>query len=356
MRSNSEILLEPTFGYANPDGSSRQPSFQEIIKELAAVMNVIRFPSHLITAINFIFQILTGVVFLIFLDRYISIDTVLFIVCATLFIGTFYNTIWYHRYCAHVAFEFTSRFYPMLFLWTNPLAFIFREEIYIFPHRIHHERTERPGDPYGPHYGWFASLLAPELTQRFNPDITRELYESLVRSIRHVNLPAHPYTRFRQTGCFESFTHYGTRIVFSQVFWIGMIGFWGGLAYIAAYYSAIFISTVLIRDFNWRGHGGNFRRIKRAGWEFGTNSFALNQYFYGYIASEWHDNHHKYPFSANNGFLARQIDLAFLIVKWMYHLGIVQVYFDAKALFEKDCLGLPAVDRATMVSRQGSPP
>jgi stearoyl-CoA desaturase (delta-9 desaturase) len=351
MSKNSAIILEPAFGYASADGKPHQPTFQEVIKELVAVMKVMRFPTHFVTASNFVFQVLTGVVFLIFLDRYILIGTVSFIVCATFFIGTIYNTIWYHRYCAHVAFEFSNQFYAMLLLWTNPLTFIFREEIYIFPHRIHHEQTEKSGDPYGPHCGWLASLLAPELTQRFNPTIVQEHYDSLVRSIQHIGFPAHSHEWFRKTACFENFAHYWSRIVVSQFLWIGTIGLLGGLGYIAAYYSAIFISTILIRDFNWRGHGGNFRRVKRAGWEFGTDSYALNQYFYGYIASEWHDNHHKYPFSANNGFLPGQIDIAFLLIKWMYRVGIVRSYVDAKASFEKECLGLLGVDRATIVAR-----
>jgi fatty-acid desaturase len=230
----------------------------------------------------------------------------------------------------------------MIFLWINPLGLIFREEIYVFPHRIHHEQTENAGDPYGPHYGWLASLLAPELTQRLNPAISEEHYKSLVGSIKHVGFPTHPYTRFKQTACFENLAHYWTRVFFAQLFWVGILALFGGLPYVAGYYSAIFVSTTLIRDFNWRGHGGNFKRAKRNGWEFETNTCALNQCFYGYIASEWHDNHHKYPFSANNGFLLRQLDLAFILIKLMYRLGIVKSYVDAKPLFEKECLGLPA--------------
>jgi sn-1 stearoyl-lipid 9-desaturase len=351
MQKRVSILLEPAYSYASADANPHQPTFHEVIKELAAVMNLMRFPSHFVTASNFIFQISTGVVFLIFLSRYISIGTVSFIVCATFFFGTIYNTIWYHRYCSHVAFEFSNRFYPMVFLWTNPLAFIFREEIYIFPHRIHHEQTEKPSDPYGPHRGWLASLLAPELTQRFNSTILEEDYDSLVRSIQHVGFPSHSYDRFKETSCFENSAHYWTRIILSQLFWIGIVCLLGGLAYVAAYYSAIFISTLLIRDFNWRGHGGNFRRTKRTGWEFGTNSFALNQYFYGYIASEWHDNHHKFPFSANNGFLPAQIDAAFLLIKLMYKIGIVQSYVDAKPMFVRECLGLSGTGVAVVVGK-----
>jgi stearoyl-CoA desaturase (delta-9 desaturase) len=88
------------------------------------------------------------------------------------------------------------------------------------------------------------------------------------------------------------------------------------------------------------GHGGNRRRVKKTRWEFDDKSYALNQYFYGYLASEWHDNHHKYPFSANNGFLPRQFDLAFQIIKLMHKVGIVESYVDAKPAFAKECLGL----------------
>jgi len=46
------------------------------------------------------------------------------------------------------------------------------------------------------------------------------------------------------------------------------------------------------------------------------------------------------PFSANNGFLPGQIDIAFQLIKLMHRLGIVKSYIDAKPLFEKECLAL----------------
>jgi stearoyl-CoA desaturase (delta-9 desaturase) len=97
-------------------------------------------------------------------------------------------------------------------------------------------------------------------------------------------------------------------------------------------------------------HGGNQPRRKKVGWEFDDRNYALNQWFYGYIASEWHDNHHKYPFSASNGFLPGQIDLAFQIIKLLHRLGIVESYVNAKPLFEKECLGLSG-NQALMVGK-----
>ena len=66
--------------------------------------------------------------------------------------------------------------------------------------------------------------------------------------------------------------------------------------------AAPFVNLAMVRDFNWRGHGGTYRNKKIPGWEFDSRSRALNQHAYGFLASEWHDNHHKYPYSANSGF------------------------------------------------------
>jgi sn-1 stearoyl-lipid 9-desaturase len=112
----------------------------------------------------------------------------------------------------------------------------------------------------------------------------------------------------------------------------------GGIKLVGGWYTSIFVMSFIVRDFNWRGHGGNFRYQKKPGWEFNTKSRALNQYFYGLTVGEWHDNHHKYSMSANNGFLPGQIDIAFQIIKLMRRLGIVKSYMDARPIFEKECL------------------
>ena len=114
----------------------------------------------------------------------------------------------------------------------------------------------------------------------------------------------------------------------------------GGVVYLTAWYGSIFVILFLIRDFNWRGHGGNNPRAKKPGWEFDDRNYALNQHFYGYLASEWHDNHHRFPRSANNAFMAPQVDIAFQIIKLLSRIGLVDSYVDARAAFEKQCLGL----------------
>jgi len=223
--------------------------------------------------------------------------------------------------------------------WTNPLSIIFREESYVFPHHVHHQQTESSSDPYGPHRGWLGSFFAPELYQRLHPSMTQEEFNSILCKIRHIGIRVNSYELFRRTGCVERLSHYICRVVVSQLFWITTIMILGGYAYLTAFYSAIVAATVLIRDFNWRGHGGNQQHSKTTGWDFNTRTLARNTRFYGYIAAEWHDNHHQYPFSANTGFLPNQPDMAFQIIKILHKLAIVKSYADASPLFEKECLG-----------------
>lgn len=90
-----------------------------------------------------------------------------------------------------------------------------------------------------------------------------------------------------------------------------------------------------MRDFNYFGHGGGHQRPKRPGWEFYDRTLALNQTFYGIVASEWHNNHHMFPRSANTGLTPSQIDVSFLVIRLMRKLGIVSSYVDAVPRFRR---------------------
>ena len=337
-RKRSPILIEPHFRHSSVGDGTNAPTLKETVTELLYAINFIKSPTYKLLTINFFLYLLTAAVFVHFSLNYLTLSSVVFTVVCVVFLGTVYNNVWFHRYCCHSAYEFKKAGYTLLFLWTNPLSIIFREEIYSIPHRIHHEQTERPADPYGPHLGWLASFLAAELTQRLNTNITEHDYELLKSSIHPIGLRVNNHQQFMKTGSIENVTHYLFRVVFSQLFWVVLVYAIGGFTFVLAWYSSFFVTTSLIRDFNWRGHGGNSRHTKKHGWEFDERSYALNQRFYGYIASEWHDNHHKYPTSANNGFLPGQIDIAFNVIQYLHTFGIVQSYIDSFPRFKEEQL------------------
>jgi len=330
----STFLVEPLFGYSAEGDRPYTPTYKEIVLEWIDAINFIDYPNRKLIAVNFFFHFITGIVFIYFLLRRPTFLGFLFMTLSVYFLITIYNTFWYHRYCSYLAFTFRKPFLALLFLWTNPL--VFREESYTIPHRIHHHLTEKAGDPYGPHLGWLGSYLAVDSSQKLDTDITEEEFESLKRGVRHIGFKGNAYAQFKRTGSVENVIHYGVRVLFSQCFWITIFLYLGLADYIIAWYASIFMASFFIRDFNWHGHGGFFRRKKRPGWEFDTNSNALNQHFYGYLASEWHDNHHKYPTSANNGFLSGQIDVTFELIKFLNKIGIISSYIDAFSTFEKE--------------------
>ncbi len=326
------LIVEPTYGYAQPDGSPAHPTIRQVVREWLDAMNGWRHPARRLPAAFFVFHFATGVLFVDGMLHF-RIDRFAFGVCVGWWISLLYHTLWYHRYCSHASFAFSSPWCARVLLWTNPVAF--REEMYAIPHRIHHERSDKLGDPYGPHLGWLGSFLATESQQKVNTSIDERQYTALARSLEHIGFPANTYEAFRRTGSVERVGHYVARVIFAQLLWIAGVYLIGGGSYVVVYYGALFVFTFFMREFPWRGHGGNFRTMKIAGWEFDDRSRSQNNSFFGYVAGEWHDNHHLLPASANCAFLPGQVDLPFLLVRLWHRLGIVSAYYDAAETFTK---------------------
>lgn len=330
------LIAVPLFRHASASRDQQVPLLSDIWDEWLDALNLFRYPTRALISLNLVFHVATAFAFLSFLVIWISTASVIFLLVSVILLGQIYHTLWYHRYCSHVAFSFSHLIYARLLLWTNPI--LFREECYAIPHRVHHQRTDTVEDPYGPHLGYVGSYLAIESSQKFNLDLSEKEYRQLVRSLDHIGFIANDHNQFQKTGSIENVPSYLLRITFAQLLWASIAFLLGGMTFVFAWYASIFIITFLIRDFNWRGHGGQTSRPKKPGWEFDDKSCALNQRFYGYVASEWHDNHHRFPFSANNGFLPGQMDLVFLLIKLLKRLVVVESYIDARPLFQKDYL------------------
>ena len=62
----------------------------------------------------------------------------------------------------------------------------------------------------------------------------------------------------------------------------------------------------------------------------------MNQFWPGYVAGEWHNNHHLYPSGARCGFLPYQLDLAWEVIRALSWIGAVSSYRDYWADFLRD--------------------
>ncbi len=314
LRVKPGWLVEPTYGHVGP--SPLRPTLTEVLREWVDAISFWKDSTRLLPAFYAFYHFATLAVFGYFLAVYFSVAAIVAVVVIAVFIGTVYNTVWYHRYCSHQAFKFRSLWFARLFLWTNPISF--REESYVVPHRIHHAKSDEPGDPYGPHLGWLGSYLATETQQKMNREITSAEYERLADSLGHIGLIKSSYETFQKTGSVENIWHYGARVIVANLFW-GALGFavasWPG---VLAWISGVFLFTFVVRDFNYRGHASLFGTKEKG--------MPVNQVIYGIIAGEWHENHHAHPRLAMSGFTWWQVDLPYWIIKLMSLCGLVVQY------------------------------
>jgi fatty-acid desaturase len=307
------LLLPPTYRAA---ALTRKPSTGEVFREWFDAVAFWRDPNRRLPAFYAGYHLLTGAVFVWFFAHSFSLAAVGAVALLACFIATVYNTVWYHRYCSHRAFTFRSLGWARLFLWTNPVCF--REESYVVPHRLHHSRSDEPNDPYGPHLGWLGSYLATESQQKMNRHITRAEYQRLAQSLAHIGFVQNTYSAYQATGSVENVAHYLGRFVFINVFWCALAYLAAGWTGVGAWISAVFLFTVLVRDFNFRGHAGLLGNR--------AEGVPLNQFIYGLIAGEWHENHHAYPRLARSGLRWWQIDLPYAIVRVLHLVGVVRQF------------------------------
>ncbi|HEX3799900.1 MAG TPA: fatty acid desaturase [Verrucomicrobiae bacterium] len=307
-------LVKPTYGHVGP--SPKRPTTKEVIVEWFDAVSFWKDSTRLLPAFYLLYHFATFAVFVYFLVHYFSILAVVSVALIGSFIGTVYNTVWYHRYCSHQAFRFRSVWFARLFLWTNPISF--REESYVIPHRVHHSKSDEPGDPYGPHLGWLGSYLATETQQKMNRNITSAEYDRLASSLGHIGLIKNSYAQFQRTGSVENVGCYFARVLVANIFWSAIGYAVAGVPGVLAFIAGNFLFAFVVRDFNYRGHASMFGTDKEGA--------PVNQVIYGIIAGEWHENHHDHPRLARSGLVWWQVDVPYYIILAMRSCGVVTQY------------------------------
>jgi fatty-acid desaturase len=311
------------------DGRRRMPTFGEILRQYWRTIDFLADRRCALRALLETYHLVTFGLCVIFLAKYASVTTLIVYAATTLVFVNVFNTIWYHRYCSHRAFRFSHPAFPTLLLWFNPLGI--REEIYAIMHNVHHAHADGEDDPHGPHLGAIGSYLAGGEFE-IDSDVTAAQYQRITRRLAHLHVPFASLDSFRRWRSIEWIPHYLARWSFANAFWAGVWYVAGGIPLVFAWWAAVFTLTALVRSFNGIGHVHSPDALV-AGWDFDRGTRARNQRLYGYLASEWHNNHHRFPSSANCAFLPGQIDVCFLIVKTLYRCRIVSQYNDRTSRF-----------------------
>ncbi|HEX2690738.1 MAG TPA: acyl-CoA desaturase [Kofleriaceae bacterium] len=210
----------------------------------------------------------------------------------------FFVTVGYHRYFSHRSFK-TSR------VFQGALAFGAQTSLqrgvlwWAAKHRHHHRMSDHEGDVHSPkingfwwaHVGWSTSALSKEVDYTKIADLVR----------------------FRELRLLDRFKHWPGVAVAMVLLLIG-----GSHALVWGF----FVSTVLL----WHGtftinslsHLIGHRR-------YATGDDSRNNWVLALITlgEGWHNNHHHYMSSANQGFRWYEIDVSYYLLLGLAAVGIV---------------------------------
>lgn len=210
----------------------------------------------------------------------------------------FLLTAGYHRYFAHRAFR-TSRAMQLVLAVGGTLALQRGVLWWTANHRTHHRHADGPGDVHSPRLGgfwwsharWFLSGKHKDVRWEKVRDLSR--YPELVWLDRHYLVP----------------------VVSLALLLLWVAGPWG-LVW------GFFVSTVLL----WHGTfivNSLAHRIGRRRYD--TDDDSRNSLGIALLTmgEGWHNNHHRYPGAANQGFFWWEIDLTYYLLCLMASLGLI---------------------------------
>ena len=166
-------------------------------------------------------------------------------------------------------------------------------------------------------------------------DLDEQDYGRATRLLAHTGVHPNTHAQYQRWGSVARPGRTLLQFAGNWVFWYGALYLAGGHRLPLAIFGMSAIWAVGVRTFNFDGHGrGKDRR--RPGIDFNRNDLSVNQVWPGYVAGEWHNNHHLYPNGARAGFLHYQLDLPWLFIRLLSRLGAVSWYRDPLEDFLRD--------------------
>jgi len=241
-----------------------------------------------------------------------------------------YGTVWLHRHGTHGVFKFESKLWR--FITRNLVIRVCPDEIYVLSHHVHHAKSEEPGDPYNAQAGGLYCFLADTNHQPIATDLTPEEYDRVCRLLERTAVPVHTYAEYQKWGTAEKPLYTYVSFLLNWAFWYGAFFLLGGHALATAIFGSALFWAIGIRTFNYGAHGGG-KDKRKDGRDFHRGDLSINAFWPGYVAGEWHNNHHLFPTSARNGFLPYQLDLPYLYIRFLAAIGAISHVRDHTHIF-----------------------
>jgi stearoyl-CoA desaturase (delta-9 desaturase) len=318
------VLETPTYGWER-DGALYVPTVREQVGHTLSRLNVFRDRRNWLPFSSWFWSLALAPFLIVFLFRYFSFPLLAVgLVYAMVLVGS-YGTVWFHRYSTHRAFQFR---HPLVrFVVENLTPRVIINELYVISHHVHHARTEKPGDPYNAHGGFLYCFLADVNHQPIRRDLDAQDYAKLQRLMSHTGVRTNTYEGYLRWGSLAHPLRTTLDFALSWAFWYGVFFLVGGHALATAIFGCTFLWAIGVRTFNYDGHGQG-KDKRQDGIDLHRNDLSINQVWPGYVAGEWHNNHHMLPRSARTGYLAWQLDGAWLFIRGLRRLGLVNHVVD----------------------------
>jgi stearoyl-CoA desaturase (delta-9 desaturase) len=324
------VLQRPSYGWADKNGALIVPSKRQLFSEAFSRINIFKTKKNWISLMSWVMTLCMLPMLYLFLVYYFSWTLVIVAVFYSLIIMGTHGTIWFHRFGTHRAYKFSHPVWR--FITQNLVVKTFPEELYIVSHHVHHAKSDTPGDPYNPKGGFLYCMLSDVNHQSIAKDLPEHDYNKAARFLLHTGVGINNFKQYLQWGSVTRPGYAITLWLLNWAFWFTVLYLIGGFGLAFAIFSAAMLWFVLVRAFNYTGHGkGEDKHID--GIDYDRSNLSINQTRPGLFTGEWHNNHHLYPGSARAGFLPYQLDLAWIYIFCMYKLGAVSSYHDSKKEF-----------------------
>jgi stearoyl-CoA desaturase (delta-9 desaturase) len=326
------VLEPPTYGF-HRDGKLYVPTHRELFAEFFKRLNVFANRKNWLAFFGWATSLSFAIPLYFFMAHHLSLGLMILGFIYSMVVLGSHGTLWLHRYSTHRAYTYRNAWIRTL--CRNLVIKIVPEETYVISHYVHHQISEQPGDPYNVHAGWLYCFLADANHQPIRKDMSTAEYAQTCQMLKHTGVRMNSYEQYLKWGsiCHPAWTvaHYAT----NWAAWYGIFYLAGGHALATALFGWAGVWAIGVRTFNYEGHGkGKDRR--RDGIDFNRKDMSVNQVWPGYVAGEWHNNHHLYQSSACNGFLPYQIDLPWYFIRGLAAIGAVSTYRDFKKDFFRD--------------------
>ncbi len=326
------VLDPPAYGFVK-NGEFYKPTPREIFREFFRRMNIFNSKKNWLPLLGWSLSLSLAFPFFLFFTHYFTWPLALLGFVYSMVLMGSHGTFWLHRYGTHRAFVFRNKF--VIWVCRNLVIKIIPEEIYIISHHVHHQSSEKPGDPYNVHGGFLYCFLADANHQMIRTDLSEAEYMQLSKLMCHTGVKLNSYAQYLKYGTLchplRTILHYAL----NWGFWFAAFYFLGGLPLAVAIFGWAAVWAIGVRTYNYDGHGRGKNR-QRAGSDFHHEDMSVNQVWPGYVAGEWHNNHHLFPSGARSGFLSYQLDLPWLFIRFLKTIGAVTSYRDYKADFVRD--------------------